>query len=75
MSEEWIDINEQLPEWYTWVFVWSEHFERPLETRRVETGDKDENGESKWKWDWSKYVGLFDMGVGHWQPLPKGPER
>ena len=70
---DWISVDDRLPPWYEWVYIWSVHAKMPLRTRRVETGYKDDDGESKWSWDWSHYAGLIDHGVTVWMPLPAPP--
>ncbi len=72
--KDWIRVEDRLPEWYQWIHIWSQYVTYPLVTRRVETGDFDDNGESKWSWDWSRYAGLIDHGVSYWMPLPEPPE-
>ena len=75
MMSEWIEVEDKLPDWYQWVHVWSKHWKQPMMTRRIETGYKDADGESEWRWDWSRYVGLIDHGVNHWMPMPGPPEQ
>lgn len=70
-EDKWISVKDRLPDWYEWVHVWSNHFESPIMTRRVETGD----GKDGWNWDWSRIVGLCDMGVTYWMPLPEPPQE
>lgn len=70
----WISVEDRLPDWHEWVMCWSKWSKTPLMLRRVETGEKDESGESKWKWDCSKYVGLIEIGIQYWTPLPEPPE-
>ena len=72
---EWISVEDRLPVWYERVFVWAEAFKMPIISRRVETGYKDKNGESKWRWDFSLYTNLIDVGVKYWMPLPAPPEN
>jgi hypothetical protein len=70
----WISVKRKLPAWYEWVLVYSPYSDLPLSTRRVETGDKFKNGQSKWSWDWSRYVNLTSTGVSHWMEKPTPPK-
>ncbi len=70
----WISVKTKLPDWYQWVLAYNPYLSRPFQARRVETGMKDDEGESKWKWD-TNLVDVLDIGVSHWMPLPALPPR
>jgi len=60
----WINIKDKLPEMYQRVFVQTTYFDDPLIVHRFDIGH------GKWKWDFSKYYGLYDCPITHWMPIP-----
>jgi len=63
----WISVKEQMPPLYKKVLAATTYFPEPLITNLYDVG----HGKSKW--DFSKYVGLYDCTITHWQPLPDLP--
>lgn len=66
---EWISVKDRLPNLYDKVLAATTYFKEPLITNRFDTG----NG--TWKWDLSKYVGLYDCTITHWMHLPELPKQ
>ena len=65
---KWVSVNKKLPEWYEWVFVYSEGVIKQtidksgmLKSRRIE------NGKGGW------YQDLNDTTITHWSLYPDPP--
>lgn len=69
MKTEWISVTERLPGMYDKVLVATTFFNEPLITNRFDAGD------GKWRWDFSRYNGLYDCTVTHWMQYPALPHK
>lgn len=72
MKQEWISVNDRLPEMYKRVLVFSEHHGHKtiyIMKRIPHDHAAPDNG----KWHWSNVVN--DNEITYWMPLPKMPKQ